>query len=150
MGLATVDELGLNQDEEDEKKPWDDDYVPILTLPYKLQRLFQFDFPYVDDLRITPVWVVGEVLNYGEDFNKYITSNKLQKQEGMILRHLLRFVLLIDEVAELCPPDMEHEQWQDEIWPIADQLEVICRKADPQSTEEWLAETKSKSKSKQA
>ena len=150
MGLATVDELGLNQDEEDEKKPWDDDYVPILTLPYKLQRLFQYDFPYVDDLRITPVWVVGEVLNYGEDFNKYITSNKLQKQEGMILRHLLRFVLLIDEVAELCPPDMDREQWQDEIWPIADQLEAICRKADPQNTEEWLAETKLKSKAKQA
>ncbi len=149
MGLATVEELGLIEDEEDEKKPWDDDYVPILTLPHKLQRLFQFDFPYVDDLRITPVWVVGEVLNYGEDFNKYITSNKLQKQEGMILRHLLRFVLLIDEMAQLCPPDIEHEQWQDEIWPIANQLEVICRKADPKNTETWLAETKIGAKKEQ-
>jgi predicted flap endonuclease-1-like 5' DNA nuclease len=144
LGLATIEELGLNQDEENEKKPWDDDYVPILTLPHKLQRLFQFDFPYVDDLRVTPVWVVGEVLNYGEDFNKYITSNKLQKQEGMIFRHLLRFVLLIDEMAQLCPPDIEHEQWQAEIWPIANQLEAICRKADPQNTEQWLAETKKK------
>ena len=111
-------------------------------MPHKLQRLFQFDFPYVDDLRITPVWVVGEVLNYGEDFNKYITSNKLQKQEGMILRHLLRFVLLIDEMAQLCPPDIEHEQWESEIWPIANQLEAICRKADPENTEAWLAEAK--------
>ena len=144
LGLATIDELGLNQNEdEEEKKPWDDGYVPILTLPYKLQRLFQYDFPYVDDLRVTPVWVVGEVLNYGEDFNKYITSNKLQKQEGMIFRHLLRFVLLIDEMAQLCPPDIDHEQWQSEIWPIANQLEAICRKADPQNTEQWLAETKS-------
>jgi len=108
--------------------------VPILTLPHKLQRLFQFDYPYVDDLRITPVWVVGEVLNYGEDFNKYITSNKLQKQEGMIFRHLLRFVMLIDEMAELCPPDVEHEVWQSELWPIANQLEAICRKADPRSS----------------
>ena len=41
-------------DDEDGPKPWDDDYVPVLTLPHKLQRLFQFDFPYVDDLRITP------------------------------------------------------------------------------------------------
>ena len=146
MGLATIDELGANEDDEDAPKPWDDDYVPILTLPHKLQRLFQFDFPYVDDLRITPVWVVGEVLNYGEDFNKYITSNKLQKQEGMILRHLLRFVLLIDEMAELCPPDIEHEQWQAEIWPIANQLEAICRKADPQNTETWLAELKNAGK----
>jgi hypothetical protein len=142
MGLATAEELGENQDDEDAPKPWDDDYVPVLTLPHKLQRLFQFDFPYVDDLRIAPVWVVGEVLNYGEDFNKYITSNKLQKQEGMILRHLLRFVLLIDEMAQLCPPDIEHEQWQAEIWPIANQLEAICRKADPQNTEAWLADLK--------
>ena len=142
LGLATIDELGLNEDEEDEKKPWDDDYVPILTLPYKLQRLFQYDYPYVDDLTVTPVWVVGEVLNFGEDFNKYITSHKLQKQEGMIFRHLLRFILLIDEMAQLCPPDIEFEQWQSEIWPIANQLEEICRKADPQNTEQWLAETK--------
>ncbi len=144
LGLVTAQELGEGRDDEDGPKPWDDDFVPILTLPHKLQRLFQFDYPYVDDLRITPVWVVGEVLNYGEDFNKYITSNKLQKQEGMIFRHLLRFVLLIDEMAELCPPDVEHEVWQSELWPIANQLEAICRKADPHNTETWLAESREK------
>ena len=48
-----------------------------------------------------PVWVAGEVLHYGEDFNKYITSNKLQKQEGIVFRHLLRLILLIDEMAAL-------------------------------------------------
>ena len=144
LGLITEEELGYNRDEEDGPKPWDDDFVPTLTLPHKLQRLFQFDYPYVDDLRITPVWVVGEVLNYGEDFNKYITSNKLQKQEGMIFRHLLRFVLLIDEMAELCPPDVEHEVWQTELWDIANQLEATCRKADPQNTEAWLAESREK------
>jgi superfamily II DNA/RNA helicase len=144
MGLATMDELALNPNEDEQLKPWDDGYVPILTLPHKLQRLFQFDFPYVNDLRITPVWVVGEVLNYGEDFNKYITSNKLQKQEGVVFRHLLRFILLIDEMAELCPPDVEHEVWQSEIWPIANQLEEICKKADPKNTEQWLAESRAK------
>ena len=142
LGLVTAQELGEGRDDENGPKPWDDDFVPILTLPHKLQRLFQFDYPYVDDLRITPVWVVGEVLNYGEDFNKYITSNKLQKQEGMIFRHLLRFVMLIDEMAELCPPDVEHEVWQSELWPIANQLEAICRKADPRDTEAWLAESR--------
>lgn len=144
MGLATSDELTLNPNEDEQLKPWDEGYVPILTLPHKLQRLFQFDFPYVNDLRITPVWVVGEVLNYGEDFNKYITSNKLQKQEGVVFRHLLRFILLIDEMAELCPPDVKHEVWQSEIWPIANQLEEICKKADPKNTEQWLAESRVK------
>ena len=107
-GLATAEELGAIKEEEDEdadkKRGYydEDDYVPILTLPHKLQRLFQHDFPGVDDVRVTPVWVVGEALQYGTDFNKYVTSNKLQKQEGVVFRHLLRFVLLIDEMAELC------------------------------------------------
>lgn len=147
LGLATAEELGAvkNDEGEDEKRGWydEDDFVPILTLPHKLQRLFQHDFPGVHDVRITPVWVAGEVLQFGTDFNKYITSNKLQKQEGVVFRHLLRFILLIDEMAELCPPDVEHEQWRQDLYEIADQLEEICRLADPQSTDQWLADSRS-------
>ena len=144
LGLATADELGMvekDEDEEDKKRGYyDEEYIPILTLPHKLQRLFQHDFPGVHDVRVTPVWVVGEVLNYS-DFNKYVTGNKLQKQEGVVFRHLLRFILLIDEMAQLCPPDVEHSQWQDELFAIADQLEAICRNSDPDSTDQWLAES---------
>jgi superfamily II DNA/RNA helicase len=148
LGLATAEEIGAIKKEEDEdadkKRGWydEDDYVPILTLPHKLQRLFQHDFPGVHDVRVTPVWVAGEVLQYGTDFNKYITSNKLQKQEGVVFRHLLRFILLIDEMAELCPPDVEHQHWRDDLYEIADQLEEICRQTDPYSTDQWLAESR--------
>ncbi|MEM7784068.1 MAG: DUF3516 domain-containing protein, partial [Planctomycetota bacterium] len=145
LGLATAEELGDKKDEdEDSHKGYydEDEFVPILTLPYKLLRLFEYDFPGVQDVRITPVWVVGEVLQFGTDFNKYITSHKLQKQEGIVFRHLLRFILLIDEMAQLCPPDVSHEQWQDDLFAIADQLEEICRFADPQSTDQWLADTR--------
>ena len=146
LGLATAEELGSREKDEDEdkKRGWydEDDYVPVLNLPHKLQRLFQHDFPGVHDVRITPVWVVGELLQYGTDFNKYITSHKLQKQEGVIFRHLLRFILLIDEMAELCPADVEHDVWREELFAIADQLEEICRLADPNSTDQWLAETR--------
>ncbi|MGI9497071.1 MAG: DEAD/DEAH box helicase [Mariniblastus sp.] len=146
LGLATAEELGSREEDEDEdkKRGWydEDDYVPVLSLPHKLQRLFQHDFPGVHDVRITPVWVVGELLQYGTDFNKYITSHKLQKQEGVIFRHLLRFILLIDEMAELCPADVEHDVWREDLFSVADQLEEICRLADPQSTDQWLAETR--------
>ncbi len=145
LGLATSEELGAIEvgDEGDERKGWfDDDYVPVLTLPYKLQRLFEYDFPDVHDLRVWPCWVAGEVLIYNGDFNKYITSNKLQKQEGMIFRHLLRMILLIDEFAMLCPPDIEHRQWQSEMGEIADQLETTCRAADSRGTEKWLDESR--------
>jgi superfamily II DNA/RNA helicase len=146
LGLATAEELGSREQDEDEdkKRGWydEDDYVPVLSLPHKLQRLFQHDFPGVHDVRITPVWVVGELLQYGTDFNKYITSHKLQKQEGVIFRHLLRFILLIDEMAELCPADVEQEVWREDLFAVADQLEEICRLADPNSTDQWLADTR--------
>jgi superfamily II DNA/RNA helicase len=148
LGLATAEELGAlkTDEEEEEKKGWydEDDYVPILTLPYKLLRLFEYDFPDVDDVRITPVWVAGEVMNYGTDFNNYITSNKLQKQEGIIFRHLLRMILLLDEMAQLCPPDVEHQTWQDDLAEIANQLEDICRATDQHSTDQWLSESREK------
>ena len=145
LGLATAEELGATDDDE-EDRGWvpEEEWVPILTLPHKLQRLFQYDFPGVDDLRITPVWVAGEIMNYGTDFNKYITSNKLQKQEGVIFRHLLRMVLLLDEMVELCPTDCEYESWKTDLHAIADQLEEICLSVDPQSTEQWLEESRAK------
>ncbi|MDC0284878.1 DUF3516 domain-containing protein, partial [Mariniblastus sp.] len=146
LGLATAEELGSREQDEDEdkKRGWydEDDYVPVLSLPHKLQRLFQHDFPGVHDVRITPVWVVGELLQYGTDFNKYITSHKLQKQEGVIFRHLLRFILLIDEMAELCPADVEQDVWREDLFAVADQLEEICRLTDPSSTDQWLADTR--------
>ena len=145
LGLATAEELGTANEEEDEQQHgWydEDEYVPILTLPYKLLRLFEYDFPGVDDVRITPVWVAGEVMQFGTDFNKYITSHKLQKQEGIIFRHLLRMILLLDEMVQLCPPDVEHSVWKEDLVEIANQLEEICRHVDPRSTDQWLAESR--------
>jgi superfamily II DNA/RNA helicase len=145
LGLATAEELGAlksNDEEEERDRQEEEEWVPILTLPYKLHRLFQYDFPGVEDMRVTPVWVAGEVLQYGTDFNKYITSNQLQKQEGIIFRHLLRMILLLDEMAELCPPDIEHEIWRGDLAEIANQLEDTCRKADYESTDKWLAESR--------
>ena len=146
LGLASAEEIGALPKDEEEDRGWipEEDFVPLLTLPRKLQRLFEYDFPAVDDLRVSPVWVAGEALQYGTDFNKYITGNKLQQQEGIVFRHLLRLVLLIDEVAELCPVDISHDQWRDEMYEIADQIEEMCRLADPQSTEQWLAELRAK------
>ena len=144
LGLASAEEIGALPKDEEEDRGWipEEDYVPLLTLPRKLQRLFEYDFPSVDDLRISPVWVAGEALQYGTDFNKYITGNKLQQQEGIVFRHLLRLVLLIDEMAELCPADISHDQWRDDLYAIADQLEEMCRLADPQNTDQWLADAR--------
>jgi superfamily II DNA/RNA helicase len=140
LGLATVEELNM-QPEEESERPWhDDEYQPVLTLPHKLQRLFQYEYPAVQDARVWPCWVAGELLAFGGDFNNYITSHKLQKQEGMIFRHLLRMILLIDEFAMLCPADISKEDWQDDLGDIANRLEATCRQVDSQGTSQWLEE----------
>ena len=143
LGLATAEELGAAEQEEVPPTGWMDqeDRVFVLKLAEKLHRLFQHDFPGVDDLRVWPTWAAGEVLLFNGDFNSYITSKGLQKQEGMIFRHMLRMILLIDELAQLCPPDIEHADWQQDLGDIADQLEETCRRVDAFSTDQWLEES---------
>ena len=46
------------------------------------------EYPRVHDVRVRPVWIVGELLEFGGDFNRYVTSKKLQK-EGILFRHCL-------------------------------------------------------------
>ncbi|MCX7428516.1 MAG: helicase [Planctomycetia bacterium] len=140
-GLATPDELVPSQEERDPNRfrSFDDEPKWVLTLAEKLWRLFDFEFPDVHDLRTTPVWAAGEVLEFG-DFDKYVTSKSLQKQEGMVFRHLLRLILLIAEFAQLSPPDGSPDEWRADLDDVAARLTEICRQVDPTSTEKTLAE----------
>lgn len=143
LGLATPEELGAAEPEEekcDGRGFFPEERVWVLKLADKLKMLFDHDFPGVHGLRITPVWAAGELLEYGGDFNKYVTSNRLQKQEGMLFRHLLRLILLIAEFRQLCPPDTTEEEWQEDLTDVADRLTATCRTVDPQSTDKALEE----------
>ena len=53
-----------SQEERDPNRfrSFDEEPVWVLTLADKLRRLFDYDFPGVHDLRTTPVWAAGEVL----------------------------------------------------------------------------------------
>ena len=141
-GLATAEQLGLAKKEESEEDRgrgmFEEERVWVLTLADKLKLQFDFDFPSVHDVMITPVWAAGELLEYGGDFNKMITSKSLQKQEGMIFRHLLRLILLIGEFRQLTPADADDDAWCDELDDIADRLAASCAAVDPQSTEQII------------
>lgn len=147
LGLASQEELvGKPEPEDDEKKKrslYDEEPVFVLTLSEKLRLLFNYDFPNVHDVRTNSVWCVGELLEFN-DFNKYITGKKLQKQEGMIFRHALRMVLLIDEFARIAPPERDPDEWADELYDVADRIAEICKAVDPYNTEKMLEETKGK------
>lgn len=149
LGLASAEELGAAAEDEDatdrdRRGMFPEERVRVLTLADKLRRLFDYDFPGVGDVITTPVWAAGELLEFGGDFNKYITSKALQKQEGIVFRHCLRLILLCYEFTQLCPPDADPSEWRDDLEDIAQRLADACRKVDPDSTDKTLEEVGSK------
>ena len=144
LGLATAEEISApEQPEEDHREMFPEDRVYVIHLADKLHRLFGHDFPGVQDYRVSPVWAAGEILEFGGDFNKYITSKRLQKQEGVLFRHLLRLILLIGEFSRICPPDTTESEWQTDLLEIRDSLVQTCHVVDPTSTDRTLAESES-------
>jgi hypothetical protein len=149
LGLASQEELiGRQSEDQDEAKSrrrgsmFDEEPVYVISLAEKLRRLFNFDFPKVHDVRTTPVHVAGEVLEFEGQFNKYILAKKLQKHEGIIFRHLLRLILLLDEMASIPPVDTSEEDWEMRIDPLIDRLTECCRNVDPESTDETLEQAR--------
>jgi hypothetical protein len=131
--LAPVAEGG-DEEEEDEKAF--EEHPP--TLADKLFLLFQARYPLVDDVAIQSVWCAGEILVFGGNFNKYIQSRDLVKQEGIVFRHLLRLILLCEEFAQVVPPGLDAQTWRERLRDIAQRLTECCRAVDPTSTEEVI------------
>jgi len=144
MGLATEAELvGQPKDEDDDRgrrSLFDEEPTWVLTLADKLRLLFQHQYPGVHDLRMRPAWAAGELLEFGGNFNNYVTSKHLQKQEGIVFRHLLRLILLLGELRQLTPPDTTAALWQMELDAIADQLTESCHAVDATSTDKALSQ----------
>jgi len=100
--------------------------------------LFDVTYPEVTDVHTQSVWAAGELLRFGGNFNKYVQSRDLVKQEGIVFRHLLRLILLLGEFAQVCPPDAVAADWQAELRDLSEQLTASCRAVDPASTDEMI------------
>jgi superfamily II DNA/RNA helicase len=144
LGLASQEEL-IGRAPDPDAAPqrrgdgvFEEQPVWIISLGEKLSRLFQYDFPHVHDFSVSPVHVAGEVLEFGGNFNKYIVAKGLQKHEGIIFRHLLRLILLLDEMAGIPPSECSAEQWEDRLDLLISRLTECCRQVDPESTDEAL------------
>ena len=148
LGLATPEQLGAKRENDEEEPkdrprrdgPFGEERVFVLTLAEKLRMLFDASFPGVHSLVTTPVWAAGEILEFGGQFNKYITARGLQKQEGVIFRHLLRLILLLKEFQPLTPPDCPPDEWHAELEAISQTLIECCRGVDPTSTDKAMEE----------
>jgi len=147
LGLVTSEQLAAppKNEEDDRRRLFQEERTWVLTLAEKLRLQFDYDFPGVHDVRTQPVWAAGELLQFGGDFNKYITSKRLQKQEGVIFRHLLRLILLVGELTQLCPPEVSEDVWRSDLTDIAQRLAASCREVDPSSTEKALEQAQAAS-----
>jgi hypothetical protein len=123
-------------DEGEEDDDWEEERPP--TLADKLRLLFDALHPDVEDVNTQSVWAAGELLRYAGNFNKYVQTRDLVKQEGIIFRHLLRLILLLEEFAQVCPPDTTEEAWRADLRDLSEQLTASCRAVDPTSTDQLI------------
>lgn len=133
-GIATQEEITGYFDEVNQRR------VPPLVLADKIHMLFRDDYPGISDARSTAVWCIGDLLTFGGDFNKYVRTRDLTKQEGIVFRHCLRMILLCGEFAQIEPPGIPPDEWRRDLAELAALLTDTCRAVDAASTDETLVD----------
>jgi superfamily II DNA/RNA helicase len=134
-GLLAAPVPPSEEDDDDDEEGWEE-RPPALG--EKLRLLFDATYPEVTDVSTQSVWAAGELLSFNGNFNLFVRSRDLIKQEGIVFRHLLRLILLCGEFAQVTPVGTTPEEWQAELRDIADRLTASCRAVDPASTDEVI------------
>ncbi|MBK9119595.1 MAG: DEAD/DEAH box helicase [Phycisphaerales bacterium] len=136
MGVALA---GASAEAEPEDGPrrwvdrWEEsDEPPPPTFPEMLKLAFEAQLAAPEPVFVQPKWIAGDAFERDGEFFKSVKALDLVKQEGLILRHLLRLVILAGEFhTRTEDPDYAH---------IAEQATRTCQRVDPQYTEHFLWE----------
>lgn len=125
---------------DDENDDWDgteqepDERPP--TFPEMLNSVFQAKLASPEPVIVQPKWAAGRAFEMQCEFYKFVKAADLVKQEGIVLRHLLRLVILAGEFAGYTG-DPEYQS-------IADRAMKTCQRVDPKYTERFLEEAKNR------
>lgn len=111
-----------------------------IPLAQKMRMVFESEVDHAGGLSVTPVWAVGDLLHHGGNFDAFVRSRDLTKQEGILFKHLLRMILLCGEFSRLTPIGIDPVAWRDRIMGLSNSLTTTCRAVDAQSTDEALDE----------
>ena len=102
---------------------------PPPSFPEMLGLAFDAELAVPENPEVQTKWVAGGIFDSGE-FDKFVAARGLQKNEGLVMRHLLRFVLLAGEF---------HEQTGDPDYAeLAEQATAACAQVDARYTETFL------------
>ncbi len=136
MGVVlTHPDGGIAAIEEDEGEDyWEekDDIQRPLTLPEMLKMFFDAKLQTPEDVYVHPKWIAGGIFAHNDDFYKFVKARDLIKNEGLVLRHLLRLVILADEFKAQSDGDPEYEQ-------IGQLVTQVCKSVDERYTDRFLA-----------
>lgn len=133
MGLVVAKPQGVlgedeDRDEDDFEDGEEEERPP--TFPEMLKLLFESKLAAPEPVFVQPKWIGGGVADAGNDFYKFVKSRELVKQEGLVLRHLLRLVILGGELLTLTQdPDYAR---------ISELSTDACRRVDRRYTERFL------------
>lgn len=136
MGIALLsEEGGLVAVEEDEYEDyWDpeENQKRKLSLPEMLKLLYDAKLTTPEDIFLQPKWVAGGIFEMEKDFYKYVRARDLIKNEGLVLRHLLRLIILSSEFQTRSGSDPDYAR-------IGELATGVCRTIDPSYTDRFLA-----------
>ncbi len=134
-----------SQDQEDDQdretgRRWVDRWEEVEeerppSFPEMLQIAFQARLAAPENVLVQPKWIAGDAFARDCEFFKTVRALDLIKQEGLILRHLLRLVILAGEFfARTEDPDYQR---------IGALATKTCQRVDAQYTARFLAEAQS-------
>ena len=116
-------------DEEEERPP---------TFPEMLKLAFEAKLAAPEPVNVQPKWIAGGAFEMDCEFFKFARAANLIKQEGIVLRHILRLVILAGEFL-LLTEDPDYER-------IAELATSCCQRVDQRYTDRFLEEAENMKK----
>ena len=117
--------------EQDDFNPWKEEEDRPPNFPEMLKLAFESSLTTPEDTYVQTKWLAGGIIDSQDDFHAFVSSRSLQKNEGVIYRHLLRLVILTGEFRQLTEdPDYEL---------LGERVTAACQQVDPNYTERFLA-----------
>jgi superfamily II DNA/RNA helicase len=115
------------------RDPWDEEEVERPpTFPEMLATLYEAQLAAPEPMPVQPKWIAGGAFQFECEFFKFVRSRDLIKQEGLILRHLLRLVILAGEFQVLTA-DPEYGR-------MCELATQCCQRVDASYTARFLEE----------
>ncbi len=135
-GLMSAKSADPDEEEDDfqnlppEEREWP------MSFAEKVHALFQVKYPLLTDVRVVAIHCAGELIfDFNGNFDKYIKSKDMIRQEGLVFRHLLRLILLLAEFDQFEPETGDPIDWHAQLHDMRQKLIKCCHEVDPSSTD---------------